>query len=86
VLEVLKDRPVIPEEALIPTRTGYMVFVVDKSRRARGQSVEVGLRQPGSVEITKGVKPGDTVIQAGHISVKDGDRVCESENTRDDQE
>jgi len=86
VLEVLKDRPVIPEEALIPTRTGYMVFVVDKSRRARGQSVEVGLRQPGSVEITKGVKPGDTVIQAGHISVKEGDRVCESENTRDDQE
>lgn len=76
VLEVRKDRPVIPEEALIPTRTGYMVFVVDKSRKARSRSVEVGLRHPGIVEITKGVKPGDTVIQAGHISVKEGDRVC----------
>ena len=82
VLEVMKDRPVIPEEALIPTRTGYMVFVVDQSRRARGQSVEVGLRHPGIVEITQGVKPGDTVIQAGHISVKEGDRVCERDKNQ----
>ncbi|MFW5901546.1 MAG: efflux RND transporter periplasmic adaptor subunit, partial [Thermodesulfobacteriota bacterium] len=82
VLQVMKDRPVIPEEALIPTRTGYMVFVVDQSRRARGRSVEVGLRHPGIVEITKGVKPGDTVIQAGHISVKEGDRVCERDKNQ----
>ena len=83
VLEVMKERPVIPEEALIPTRTGYMVFVVDQSRRARGQNVEVGLRHPGTVEIIKGVKPGDTVIQAGHISVKEGDRVCVRDNNQE---
>ncbi len=75
ILDVLKDRPVIPEEALIPTRMGYMVFVVDNSE-ARGRKVDIGIRKPGIVEIEKGLKAGETVIRAGHISVREGDKVC----------
>jgi len=78
ILETLKDRPVIPEEALVPTRTGYMVFLITESV-AKGREVEIGLRQPGIVEITKGINPGQTVIQSGHIAVKEGDTVCEND-------
>jgi len=78
ILDVLEDRSVVPEEALIPTRTGYMVFVV-QNRVARGRDIEIGLRSPGIVEIAKGVSLGETVIQSGHISVKEGDPVCEKD-------
>jgi membrane fusion protein (multidrug efflux system) len=53
-----------------------MVFLV-KDSVAKGREVEIGLRQPGIVEITKGIEPGQRIIQAGHIAVKEGDPVCE---------
>lgn len=71
-----RDRPVIPEEALVSTRRGYMVFVV-KDQHAKGRDVGIGLRNPGIVEITKGLKPGETIVRAGHISVNEGAKVCE---------
>ena len=73
------DRPVIPEEALVPTRSGYMVFVV-KDQRANGRTVDIGLRNPGIVEITEGLEPGETIVRAGHISVHEGAKVCERQS------
>ncbi|MCF8110586.1 MAG: efflux RND transporter periplasmic adaptor subunit [Desulfobacteraceae bacterium] len=67
--------PVIPEEALIPTRKGYMVFEVRHSK-AMGRDVKIGLRKPGMVEITQGLQGGETIVQAGHISLDEGDRIC----------
>ncbi|MFW6334418.1 MAG: efflux RND transporter periplasmic adaptor subunit [Desulfosalsimonas sp.] len=67
---------VIPEEALIPTREGYMVFKIQNSK-AEGQDVETGLRKPGTVEITEGLKKGETIVRAGHMSLNEGDRVCQ---------
>ena len=78
-----ENATVIPEEALIPTRKGYMVFTVQNGT-AQAREVHIGLRRPGIVEIREGVEPGSTVITTGHISVQDGDRVCEkseAENT-----
>lgn len=69
-----KNAPVIPEEALVPTRNGYGVFIVEDSI-ARWRRIEIGLRQPGIVEILEGLQSGDTVIRAGHLSVSDGSRV-----------
>lgn len=74
ILQVRKQAAVLPEEALVPTRTGYIVFVV-KEQTARRREVTVGLRRPGIAEIRSGVKPGETVIRSGHISVSDGDRI-----------
>lgn len=65
----------IPEEALIPTRNGYMVFTIVDSR-AKGREVEIGLRKPGTVQVTSGLKEGETVVEAGHISLHEGARVC----------
>lgn len=74
-VDIHRDTPAIPEEALIPTRTGYKVFVV-KNNIARLREVTPGLRQPGLVEITKGLRPGETIVQSGHINLHDGSRVC----------
>ncbi len=67
--------PVIPEEALIPTRTGYMVFSV-REGQAHARQVEIGLRRPGKVEITSGLDTGQTIIRAGHEDVQEDDRIC----------
>lgn len=78
IVETFKQRPVIPEEALVPTRTGYLVYVIENDQ-AIGRDVEIGLRQPGIAEIKKGLKPNETIIQSGHISVSEGDTVCPQE-------
>jgi membrane fusion protein (multidrug efflux system) len=69
---------VIPEEALIPTRTGYMVFAVQNGR-AHGRQVDIGLRKPGMVEITSGLDKGQEIIRTGHINVHEGARVCSAQ-------
>lgn len=66
------DALVIPEEALIATREGYMVFVVNDEDRAERRSVEIGLRNPGMVEVTDGLERGDRVVRTGHMRVADG--------------
>jgi membrane fusion protein (multidrug efflux system) len=74
---ILEERPqalVLPEEALVPTRSGYIVFVVE-DRHARRREVTIGLRRPGTVEIRKGLKAGETAIRSGQMAVSDGDRV-----------
>jgi len=75
-----RDAAVIPEEALIPTRTGYKVFVVE-DQVARLREVTPGLRQPGRVEITAGLKPGETVVRSGHINLHQGSRICPAAST-----
>ena len=74
VTGVRENALVIPEEALVPTRTGYMVFVVEDGR-ARKREVEIGLRKPGLVEVTSGLSAGETVVQSGHMALTEGDPV-----------
>jgi membrane fusion protein (multidrug efflux system) len=73
-LNVREKALVIPEEALVPLRTGYSVFVIEEGR-ARRRAVTIGERRLGRVEIRQGLEAGQTVIRSGHISVADGDRV-----------
>lgn len=71
VLERRTNRPVVPEEALVSTRTGYIVFVVEDGT-ARRREVEIGLRMPGRAEIVDGLEVGETVVRTGHMSLTDG--------------
>ncbi|MDZ7762172.1 MAG: efflux RND transporter periplasmic adaptor subunit [Desulfovermiculus sp.] len=73
---------VIPEEALVPTRTGYMVFAVQDGR-AHGREVDIGLRKPGKAEITGGLQEGQDIIRSGHINVQEGAQVCPAQKTND---
>ncbi|HEX2544316.1 MAG TPA: efflux RND transporter periplasmic adaptor subunit [Ramlibacter sp.] len=78
VFGVRDEARVIPEEAIVPQ--GGRQFVIKlvegpnpETRIAQRVEVKVGTRQPGKVEITEGLMPGDMVVTAGQQRVqKDG--------------
>ncbi len=70
-LDVHEARPVIPEEALVSTRAGFIVYVAEEGTAHR-REVRIGLREPGRVEIREGLEPGVLVISKGHMNLSDG--------------
>lgn len=73
-VDVRAARPVVPEEALVATRLGYLVFTVQDGV-ARAREVRTGLRQAGQVEIVEGLEPGDVVVRSGHLRLSGGEPV-----------
>ncbi len=69
----------VPEEALVPFGGRQLIFkLVDGAngqKMSQRLEVKIGLRLPGKVEILDGLKPGDTVITAGHSRLLRGDSV-----------
>ncbi|MEO8448189.1 MAG: efflux RND transporter periplasmic adaptor subunit [Gemmatimonadota bacterium] len=55
---------VIPEDAVLPGPTGSTVWVITGDKPVR-RPVELGVRTPGFVEVTKGVDAGDLVVVGG---------------------
>lgn len=75
VFSVRDDARVIPEEAIVPQGGRRFVYrLVDgpdqDTRIAQRVEVQVGVRQPGKVEITHGLQPGDMVVTAGHQRIR----------------
>jgi membrane fusion protein (multidrug efflux system) len=65
------DAIVVPEQALWPQGQDNFVFRVVEGKAALTK-VLIGNRQPGEVEITQGLGPGDTVVTEGQIKLRDG--------------
>ena len=62
----------VPEEALVPQGGRQYVYVIDeqgqgaaRKRSSRRVEVELGVRRGADVQITQGLKAGDTVVVAG---------------------
>ncbi|MBV8255113.1 MAG: efflux RND transporter periplasmic adaptor subunit [Chitinophaga sp.] len=70
-LKDLPDAMMIPSQAVIPGTRDKKVIVAD-SGRAKFVIVETGIRDENSVQITSGLKPGDTVITSGILQLKPG--------------
>ncbi len=81
-LKVREKRPVIPEESLVATRQGYIVFVVE-DETAKRREVRIGLRETGTVEAREGLKAGERVVRAGQMNVSDGTPVRVVRTTKD---
>ncbi len=65
------DAIVIPEQALVPQGTDQFVFKVVDGKTVHVK-VEVGQRRDSLVEIVRGLTPGDVVVSAGQLKVRDG--------------
>ncbi|MCG3120501.1 MAG: Multidrug resistance protein MdtA [bacterium] len=78
---VLKEKETltIPSFALIPELKGYRVFLY-KNGKAESQSVEIGSRTDESVEVTRGVQAGDTLITSGILQLRSGMAVQPAES------
>jgi membrane fusion protein (multidrug efflux system) len=78
VFGVREDARVIPEEAIVPQGGRQYVYkLVDgpdqDTRIAQRIEVQVGIRQPGKVEVVAGLQAGDVVVTAGQQRIlKDG--------------
>jgi RND family efflux transporter MFP subunit len=78
---------VIPEEAMRASERGFIVFrpkavVTDEGKTeyaAEAITVEQGTRRPGTVEIIKGLRPGDWIVQKGAESLEENTPLAISE-------
>jgi len=64
----------IPTEAILPILKGKKVFVV-KNGIAEERLVETGFRTTDHIQITSGLRKGDTVVVKGNYQLKDGNKV-----------
>lgn len=67
--------PAVPEEALVPAPgdVQYVFRVVDGT--AKRVEVRTGARRDALVEIVEGLAPGDVVVTAGQLKLRDGAKV-----------
>lgn len=63
--EVRPTAVMIPEDAILPLETGFFVWVITPEGPVTRRQVEIGIRQPGRVEILSGVEIGEQVVTGG---------------------
>lgn len=69
--ETRANAVVVPEDAIQPLRTGYVVWAVVDGHASR-RSVELGARGPGTIEILRGVEAGESVVVGGLERMAEG--------------
>jgi cobalt-zinc-cadmium efflux system membrane fusion protein len=65
----------IPAESVVPEGDAFKVFVVDSSGLARARAVTIGARADSLVEITGGLRAGETVVTYGAYGMEDSVKV-----------
>jgi membrane fusion protein (multidrug efflux system) len=71
VLGERKDALLVPEQAIVPRGNENYVFRIVDGKAALAR-VELGIRRPGEVEITKGLAAGDRIVIDGQLKLKPG--------------
>ena len=71
ILKQIDNAIMIPTQAVIPILKGQQVYV-SKNGKAQTVKVQTGLRNDSTIQITNGLKPGDTVITTGIMMLKPG--------------
>ncbi len=62
----------VPASAVLPQNGRTIVYTVDKNKRARSVEIQTGIKNDRYIEVTKGLKAGQTVIVKGNTLVTDG--------------
>jgi multidrug efflux pump subunit AcrA (membrane-fusion protein) len=71
----VNDAVVVPESAVLKTPEGATSVMVVKDGKAAQTEVETGIRDGGLVQITKGLKGGETIIVRGAYGLPDKTKV-----------
>lgn len=75
VLNQRENAMLIPNEAVFAEGNQTLVFVVKPDSTVTRTPVTLGSRQAETVEVTKGLDPGMTVVRAGHQKLYEGAKV-----------
>lgn len=73
-----QDANVVPEQVIVPQGDEQYVFKIVDGKAVRVK-VTVGQRREGVVEIVSGLNPGDVVVSAGQLKLRDGASVTIAE-------
>jgi membrane fusion protein (multidrug efflux system) len=73
-LTTLENALLVPTEAVVPIQGGKKVFISDKGK-AKEVKIETGTRTEKDILVTSGLKPGDTVLTTGIMTLKEGSPV-----------
>ncbi len=74
ILESRDDAMLIEESALVPSGRSLFVYKAIDGKAVR-QLVETGLYRDGKVEILSGLTPGELVITAGQVKLREGSKL-----------
>ncbi|MEQ8735834.1 MAG: efflux RND transporter periplasmic adaptor subunit [Rhodospirillaceae bacterium] len=66
----------IPERALVPVQGRQTLFVVENGVVSL-RDVETGSRRNGQVEVTSGLEPGEQIVTAGQLKLREGSPVVD---------
>jgi multidrug efflux pump subunit AcrA (membrane-fusion protein) len=69
----------VPLASLISSDGYSYVFVLRVDQTVERRRVETGIVQASFIEITDGIKPGETIVKDGAGFLKDGDIVAVAE-------
>lgn len=71
IFETMPSAILVPTEAIIQEMEGARVYI-SKNGRAQSVKVETGIRTATDVEITSGIKHGDTLVTTGLLTIREG--------------
>jgi membrane fusion protein (multidrug efflux system) len=83
-LKEITNAIMIPGLSVIPDAQNKKVIVTD-SGQAKFVVVETGIRTENRVQITSGIKPGDTIVTSGLLQIKPRMPVKITKVTRDSE-
>lgn len=78
---VIENAVVIPDAAIVTTPRGNKVVFVIQDGKAVSREVTTGLEQGSVVQVVDGVRPGEKIVIAGNLNLKNGAKVQFSEPT-----
>jgi membrane fusion protein (multidrug efflux system) len=67
----------LPEEAVFMRANKHLVYKVGVDMTVSQQTIEIGIRQNGQVEVLSGLDLGDKIVWQGLLKVKPGSKVIE---------
>ncbi len=71
ILKTYEDAILVPTEAIVTELEGQKVFI-SKGGKAKSQKIKTGIRTERVVQILEGLRPKDTVLLTGLLSVEEG--------------
>lgn len=77
IFERREDAVMVPERALVPIQSRQTVFVVEDGV-AVTREVTIGGRQGDQVEVLSGLMPGETIVTAGQLKLRNGAAVIDA--------
>ena len=72
VVSTRQKAVVVPDSAILPTERGFVAFVVAAGRAVQRRVVPGLFVREGMVEILEGLRPGEVLIVAGAVALRDG--------------